>query len=365
MKKEPSVPAKYARLLLKIAREHGHDINPVVSLLDLPFNPMALSDSELPEQELSVLDFSKLYNHVAMLLQDESFGTGRIRLPMGTFRMFCYAIIHSPSLKIALDRSIDFYAILYEAKGLDFNKDRRYRVSDGGEFATLMYSGLKVESDDSMNLQNQLSIINYLSLQHRFCSWLIGAYIPVHEVNVMGSEILSNSGYRSYFDCPINFNQKEYSFTIKAHFLDTPLVHTEESLHNFLTTAPYGLFAIVNEDESIIKKIRSLIGNNFTRKIPGFDEVAEKLNISSRTLRRRLEKEGTSYQRVKDDCRRDAAIDYLTRSGMSINAVAHQMGFDEPSAFHRSFKKWTDITPGEFRKRNAISDVYSEQDEVV
>nr|MDT0251103.1 AraC family transcriptional regulator [Endozoicomonas sp.] len=85
-----------------------------------------------------------------------------------------------------------------------------------------------------------------------------------------------------------------------------------------------------------------------------FDELAQLLNISSRTLRRRLEKEGTSYQKVKDECRRDASIDYLSQPNLTINSVAALMGFDEPSAFHRSFKKWTDMTPGEFRKKNNI-----------
>ena len=351
---EHSIPAKYARLLLKVAAENGHSVETIVENIGFSFNPMELSQDQQLEQDISALDFSRLYSLVSSLLKDECFGIAGIKVPMGTFRMFCYSVIHSPSLRIALKRSIDFYGMLYEAKGIKVSRESPYYLSDDGEFSTLVHRNHRYEGLNNMDLQKQLSIINYMSMWHRFCCWLTGTYIPIKEVNVTGPEILSNSGYRFYFDCPIHFNMGENSFTFKAHFLDAPLVHTEESLHRFLRTAPLELFTITNEDESIIKKIRSLIGSNFTRKIPSFDEVAEMLNISSRTLRRRLEKEGTSYQRVKDDCRRDAAIDYLARSEMSINSVASLMGFDEPSAFHRSFKKWTGITPGEFRKRNTI-----------
>ena len=71
--------------------------------------------------------------------------------------------------------------------------------------------------------------------------------------------------------------------------------------------------------------------------------------MSAPTLRRRLKREGTTFQQLKDTCRCEAAKDYLGRSDLSINAVARQMGFTDPSAFHRSFKKWTGKTPGDYR----------------
>ena len=72
-------------------------------------------------------------------------------------------------------------------------------------------------------------------------------------------------------------------------------------------------------------------------------------NMSARTLRRRLEKEGTSYQRIKDNARRDVAISLLSRDRLTVSEVAEQVGFSDPSAFHRSFKKWTGQSPGSYR----------------
>ena len=66
---------------------------------------------------------------------------------------------------------------------------------------------------------------------------------------------------------------------------------------------------------------------------------------------RRLESEGTSYQGIKDQLRRDAAIHHLCNSTLGIAEISGLLGFQEPSAFHRAFKKWTGAQPGEYRIR--------------
>jgi AraC-like DNA-binding protein len=78
--------------------------------------------------------------------------------------------------------------------------------------------------------------------------------------------------------------------------------------------------------------------------------LADDLQISSSTLRRRLEAEGQSYQSIKDQLRRDMAIDLLSFSQLSVMDIAGELGFAETSAFHRAFKKWTDANPGEYRR---------------
>jgi AraC-like DNA-binding protein len=72
--------------------------------------------------------------------------------------------------------------------------------------------------------------------------------------------------------------------------------------------------------------------------------------MSVTTLRRRLQQESTSFQKIKDECRREAATSYLSYPDLSNNDIALLMGFDETSAFFRSFKKWTGMTPGDYRR---------------
>ncbi|CAI8248416.1 MAG: HTH-type transcriptional regulator VirS [Marinobacterium sp. xm-d-530] len=79
------------------------------------------------------------------------------------------------------------------------------------------------------------------------------------------------------------------------------------------------------------------------------ESVANKLNITTRTLRRKLADEGTRFQDIKDSVRRDHAIHLLNQSALSIQSIASQLGYSETAAFIRAFTKWTGQTPKVFR----------------
>jgi AraC-like DNA-binding protein len=74
--------------------------------------------------------------------------------------------------------------------------------------------------------------------------------------------------------------------------------------------------------------------------------------MTPQTLRRRLREEGQGFQSLKDNLRRDAAIEYLARPDMTLLDIADQLGFSEASTFHRAFKTWTGVAPGEYRQRH-------------
>jgi AraC-like DNA-binding protein len=86
---------------------------------------------------------------------------------------------------------------------------------------------------------------------------------------------------------------------------------------------------------------------------PSIEHLAPRLGVSVRSLQRRLREAGTSYKQVLDQVRHDLALRYLTAGELSIGEVAFLLGFSEPSAFHRAFKRWTGSTPGEFRRQSA------------
>jgi AraC-like DNA-binding protein len=83
--------------------------------------------------------------------------------------------------------------------------------------------------------------------------------------------------------------------------------------------------------------------------MPSLEDVGKALGITPQMLRRRLQDEGQGYQAIKDDLRRDIAIEYLARPDLTLIDIANLLGFSEPSTFHRAFKKWTGVAPGEYR----------------
>jgi AraC-like DNA-binding protein len=80
-------------------------------------------------------------------------------------------------------------------------------------------------------------------------------------------------------------------------------------------------------------------------------QAARRLGLSTRTLRRRLEQENTSYQDLLDQFRRDLALEYLRSGHMAPKEIAYVLGFSSPSTFRRAFKTWTNETVGEFLDR--------------
>ncbi len=96
---------------------------------------------------------------------------------------------------------------------------------------------------------------------------------------------------------------------------------------------------------SLVTRVRTLIKDGVSGQFPEFESVAESFHMTTATLRRRLRAEGSSYQQIKDDTRRDTAIYFLSRGTLSMEQVAENVGFSEPTSFFRAFKRWTGVTP--------------------
>jgi AraC-like DNA-binding protein len=336
------VPLEFARTLLVQAQAYGRDVNAMLASADFPFNPL-----EPPTQSsfVSVEQYSRLCMELFRELADESGGVmAGSPTPFGTTRLLLHSIIHCGNLRSALERAIEFNACCRERRGEV--RANELVIEPDTRLATLHYYSVADPSDPPP----QEGALCSLSMWLRLCGWLIGQYIDVVSATCAGPAPESQLAIRHFFPCPVLFDAQTNSVSFSARHLDAPIVRTEEELARFLPVAPYHVvIKPVASDASITARIRALLGEDFREEMPSFEELTGMLNMSPRTLRRRLEKEGTSYQRIKDNARRDVAITLLSRHGMTVSDVAEWVGFSDPSAFHRSFKKWTGLSPGEYR----------------
>jgi AraC-like DNA-binding protein len=334
------VPTRFVNTLLRMVGDHDYDFSAILSDAGLDFNPLDDTDPA-HRSEVSAMQYSRVYQHVLRLLQDETFGVagGELVAP-GAFRMMCYCIISCNNLGQAIQRAAEFYRTFFDERSqLYANFTEQYaRV---GYRTMSRNSGARVAAADAYGL----------SLWHRFFGWLCGRSVELRRVDFSGDTPARLDKYESLFGCPLYFNQASDLLYFDSACLAWPLVHTEHSLRDFLRTAPYQLLIMENDPQGSNQsaQVRAMIGHDFSDGFPGFDTIARALNISAPTLRRRLKREGTTFQQLKDKARCDAAILLLDRPELTVNEVALQMGFTDPSAFHRSFKKWSGQTPGQFR----------------
>lgn len=353
------VPCKFVRSLLRFLDAQGCDMVAIREAVGLPFNP--LEKRFTGEEPVPAMCYSRLYQWAMWIVQDESFGLHAQGVrPLGTFRMMSYTLINCKNLEHAINRAADFNEILkFSRDPLQGTRRRpsnhpqgwplRKVTNAAGEWSAEYFYDTDLHSVEQMGEAALLGVASGLSIWHRFCSWLIDRTIELEEVMFTADPPDNPGKYQQFFNCRLAFNQPENGFRFDARYLGFPILQTEDSLHEFLRNAPFQLITMPNHGKSVASQIRSLIGHDVSKKFPSFEHITRKLNMSATTVRRRLRREGVTYQDIKDNCRRDVSMGYLSRPELSITAVAALMGFADVSSFHRSFKKWTGKTPREFR----------------
>ena len=102
--------------------------------------------------------------------------------------------------------------------------------------------------------------------------------------------------------------------------------------------------------ERVARRVRAFLLEEVQRGAPTLQTAAAHLRTSPRTLKRRLQEEGTTFQDLLDSVRCDLAKRYLEEPRLALGEVSFLLGFSEPSAFHRAFKRWTGKTPLAYRQ---------------
>ena len=161
--------------------------------------------------------------------------------------------------------------------------------------------------------------------------------------------------YLRHFDCPVVFARPRNRMLVDTHWLGHRL-----SGHNPLTSRhalalcaqqrqPQG---VARQD--IVEYVQRLLRERIDQH-PRLGEVARVLNLSERTLRRRLAANGLVFREILDQVRAEQALRLLNERGMSVAEVGVRIGFEDPREFRRAFKRWTGMAPMTARTRAEAS----------
>lgn len=157
--------------------------------------------------------------------------------------------------------------------------------------------------------------------------------------------------YEDIFQAPLEFGNERSALIFPEPILDTPLRQPDPTLLAALEQQAAAVMSELQKSYPIVMQTRSLLRSMMEEGLPRRDKVAAELGMTERTLQRRLDEASTGYQQLLDDLRREVATEWLRTTQIPINDIAARLGFSEARSFHRRFKSWTGMTPGEYRSQ--------------
>lgn len=157
------------------------------------------------------------------------------------------------------------------------------------------------------------------------------------------------SAYDRLFRCPVQFDQPSNVLVFDREVLTSPLRTAQPLLSDYL--AGQARVALADVPSDVVSAVRAVVQEGLVIGEVQLSRVARRLGMSSRTLQRRLAEQGLLYEALVDEVRRSQAIPLVVHSSLPLEEVSAQLGYSEPKAFRRAFRRWTGMAPAQARGR--------------
>lgn len=297
--------------------------------------------ADKPRMRFTTDQYARIVRQLWKELNDEFFAMSAQPIRFGTLSLFCELALRESTVGAALQKQAECFKLA--------TRDIRWHLKTAGDHAVL-----SVTIDPRPTNDEHVLVEYMLCMTYRFAGWLAGRRIALTRVWFDFPKPDYADEYNWLFDGPCLFGQSMAALEFPRECLAWPTVRTKKELLPILRASPAGILVDPVTDTNFVIKVRRLLlgDDKYNLDFPTFESVADALRISPGTLRRRLKTEGTSYQALKDDIRRDIAIELLADRGTSVFAVASALGYVEASTFSRAFKSWTGLSPAAYRSQH-------------
>jgi AraC-like DNA-binding protein len=225
--------------------------------------------------------------------------------------------------------------------------DTAFRASriERGDLVGLSYGHLPHVEAMRFPLEVMLGV-GFRALQHA-----TGGAVAVREITFKHEAGYPVAAYEELFGVPVRFGADETAIWLPREALATPLASRDPMLRRFLETHAQRLLeALPPRVHPIVVQIREAVLAELATTGAELARVARRVAMSKRTLQRRLEEAGTNYQDLVDEVRAALAQQLLGDRERSIIDVAFELGYADLKGFYRAFRRWTEMTPAEWRR---------------
>ena len=172
------------------------------------------------------------------------------------------------------------------------------------------------------------------------------------ELQLTFSKPASMAVYQSVFGLEITFEAERNQLFLPQHLLDTPVKTANIADHIVFHQQCEGILQSLTSGDKITTEVRRLLLQS-AGDFLNISQVAERLNMSERTLRRRLKTESVSFRTLFEEVRYLMATEYLSKTDLTVADIAHLLSYSETVNFRRAFIGWSGMTPSEYRQQQA------------
>jgi AraC-like DNA-binding protein len=318
-----STLASWVLLIARALEQRGIDPEPLFRRAGLPSSHVSDANARYPLAALQ-----RLWHLAAAATRDPCFGleVGRLWHPT-TFQALGYAALASASLRDALANLVRYCHVVSTGVVLEL-VDR----TDEVDLVIASRGPDRLPSAAGHATQAAMAAVVTLCRQARSGSVLL------HRVTLVRDEPEGRARLEAFFGCPVEPGTRD-ALVFGSHELDAPLATFNHELLrlNREHVARY-LASLAAADVS--GQVRMQIARLLPSGLTDAGDVAQALNVSRRTLQRKLRLQDTSFRRLLDDTRRDLAREYLHDATLSMAEVASLLGFTETSSLSRAMRRW-------------------------
>ncbi len=327
------VAGPYLQPLLEAAQARGVAGPDLARAAGLPSNTF----DALPES-LDADLYETLLDAGAALAGDDHFGlhVGE-RVKLGTYNVYGLILLSCRDFGQALQQTLRFESLAHDLGRSTLTLDGaqaeyRWQANNphaGRHLAESVFAGIRV-----------------------FGNWLAGAPLPPAPVSFTHAQPVDCSEHARIFGAPVRFQAECNSARFDAALLSWPVPNADVGMYPILQQHAENLLrekARAEADGSMVALVRDSIVRHLAQDGARLATVAEDLHITARTMQRKLQEAGLSFQQLLDQTRHELAERYLGQGQLGIAEIAFMLGYQEQSSFNHAFKEWTGKNPGAFR----------------
>lgn len=321
----------------------GVDIHSLFQRHGLAVNDLQGANSDINENQISMAIWYAILDDVAASTGDIDIGLKACRnADFSGYGPIGFAMLSADTLGQGLD-IICHYIDLVRGE-----TDTRV-VAEDKNFAVTFRSHNLEHPVHRVEIDWNLSFALYLI---RYC---LGQDWRPLQVDLMYGQPADISVHTAIIGAPVHFGAATNKILVTAETLATPMPKADHRLCDILCRDLDRLLALQvttkEQQDELLDGVRTEIGKILCIGAPKIEEVAKRLNTSSRSLQRRLSEKGYSFKSLVEDTRRHLAESYIRSTTHSLTDIAFMLGYSEISAFTRAFRRWCGVTPQQFRKQ--------------